>query len=92
MFLETLLAGGYTHGMKTAISLPDSVFREAEQFAHRSKKSRSQLYTEAVTEYLARHAPDAVTEAMDSVCDRLDSEDDKFTTMAAQKILKRESW
>ncbi len=78
--------------MKTAISLPDSVFREADRFAHRSKKSRSQLYTEAITEYLARHSPDAVTEAMDSVCDRLDVEDDKFTTRAAQKILKRESW
>ncbi len=92
MFLDTLLAGGHTYGMKTAISLPDSVFREAERFAHRSKKSRSQLYAEAITEYLARHAPEEVTETMDSVCDRLDSEDDKFTTMAAQKILKRELW
>ena len=89
MFLDTLLAGGHTYGMKTAISLPDSVFREAERFAHRSKKSRSQLYAEAITEYLARHAPEEVTETMDSVCDRLDAEDDKFITMAAQKILKR---
>jgi hypothetical protein len=35
---------GYTPGMKTAVSLPDVLFEEAEMFARRLKKSRSQLY------------------------------------------------
>ena len=55
--------------MKTAISLPDRVFREADRHARRTGKSRSQLYAEALAEYLARHAPDAVTDAMNQVCD-----------------------
>ncbi|HPS77196.1 MAG TPA: hypothetical protein PLS53_03470 [Thermoanaerobaculaceae bacterium] len=53
--------------MKAAISIPDSIFREAERFARESRKSRSQLFSEAVAEYLARHTPDAVTEAMNRV-------------------------
>src|SRR4051812_18924866 len=55
---------GHTVGMKTAVSLPDRVYREAEGYARRTRKSRSQLYAEALAEYLARHAPDEVTEAM----------------------------
>jgi hypothetical protein len=53
--------------MKTEVSLPDDVFRAAEAQARRTKKSRSQLYAEALAEYLARHAPDEVTEAMNRV-------------------------
>ena len=64
--------------MKTAISLPDRVFKEAERFARRQKKSSSQLYAEALAEYLARHAPNDITEAMNSVCDHLDTSDDKI--------------
>ncbi len=78
--------------MKTAISLPESVFREAERFARRLKKSRSQLYVEAITEYLARHAPNSITEAMNNVCDRLSEQDTEFVTTAARKTLARESW
>ena len=36
--------------MKTAISLPDAVFRAAERQAKRSQKSRSQLHTEALAD------------------------------------------
>jgi antitoxin MazE6 len=49
--------------MKTAVSIPDSLFWRAEQLARRSGKSRSQLYREALAEYLARREPDPVTGA-----------------------------
>jgi metal-responsive CopG/Arc/MetJ family transcriptional regulator len=84
--------GSYTPGMKTAVSLPDAVFREAERLARRQNKSRSQLYAEAIAEYLARHAPDGVTEALNTVCDRLSDRDAEFATAAARKTLSRESW
>ena len=51
--------------MKTAISLPDDLFQAAERHRRRQGKSRSQLYAEALSEYLSRHGPDEVTEAMD---------------------------
>jgi metal-responsive CopG/Arc/MetJ family transcriptional regulator len=79
--------------MKTAISLPDDLFRAAEQQAHRAQKSRSQLYAEALTEYLARHAPDEVTEAMNRVVERLgDPSPDPFVAAAARRVLERTEW
>ncbi len=78
--------------MKTAISLPEAVFKEAERFARRLNKSRSQVYAEAITEYLARHAPDSITESMNSVCDSLGEKDTEFATAAARQTLARESW
>ena len=41
--------------MKTAISIPDDVFQGAERLARRTKKSRSQLFSDAVREYISRH-------------------------------------
>lgn len=78
--------------MKTAISLPDAVFRAAERHARRVRKSRSQLYAEALSEYLARHAPDEVTSAMNEVMDRVKERTDPFVTAAARRILERSEW
>ncbi len=78
--------------MKTAISLPDNIFRDAEKYARRAKKSRSQLYADALSEYLARHAPDEVTEAMNRVVDQLDEPTDPFVSAAARRILKQTEW
>ena len=78
--------------MKTAISIPDEVFRTAERHARRARKSRSQLYAEALSEYLARHAPDEVTEAMNQVVDQLNEPNDLFVTAAARRILERTEW
>src|SRR5207302_10510760 len=54
---------GYTPGMKTAISIPDDVYAEVERLARRLNRSRSRLYADAAREYVARHDPDAVTDA-----------------------------
>lgn len=78
--------------MKTAVSLPDKVFREAEAHARRTRKSRSQLYSEALSEYLARHAPDPVTEAMNRVVDETGEKPDPFLSAAARRVLKRVEW
>lgn len=83
---------GYTIGMKTAISLPERVFREAERFARRVRKTRSKLYAEAIAEYLARHAPNDITESMNQVCDRMSLPPDKFQGRAARQILSKEVW
>jgi metal-responsive CopG/Arc/MetJ family transcriptional regulator len=78
--------------MKTAISLPDAVFRDAERLARRLKKSRSELYREAVAEYVARHEPEAVTEAMNRLAAKLDTRPDEFTSAAARRMLERAEW
>jgi metal-responsive CopG/Arc/MetJ family transcriptional regulator len=83
---------GYTTGMKTAVSVPDEVFRAAERQARRAKKSRSQLYAEALSEYLARHAPDEVTDAMNRVIERVRESTDPFVSRAARRVLERSEW
>ena len=52
-------------GMKTAISIPNDLFDGAGRLARRMRRSRSRLFTGALREYLARHAPDKVTSSMD---------------------------
>jgi hypothetical protein len=83
---------GYTIGMKTAISLPDEVFENAEQLASRLKVSRSELYARALQEYVCRHAPDAVTDAYDQICSELEPGADAFARRAAQATFKRVEW
>ncbi len=51
--------------MKTAVSLPDEVFAEADALAKAMAVSRSELYVLALRDYLAAHARSRVTEAID---------------------------
>lgn len=79
--------------MKTAVSLPDRVYRDAERYARRTQKSRSQLYAEALSEYLARHAPDEITEDMNAIIAKLDSPRvDPFVARTGRKVLENTEW
>jgi Arc/MetJ-type ribon-helix-helix transcriptional regulator len=78
--------------MKTAVSIPDEVFEQAERLARRARKSRSQVFSSALREYLARHAPDEVTEAMDRVCAQVGDQRDPFVAGAARRTVERSEW
>jgi hypothetical protein len=78
--------------MKTAISLPDEVFEEAERLASRLKVSRSELYAKALQEFVRRHSPDAITDAYDQVCSDVDTSPEPFVQHAARKSLERVDW
>ena len=78
--------------MKTAVSIPDDVFEKAERLARRMKKSRSELFSRALDEYVARHAPDHVTEALNQVCAEIGSEPDPFNAAASRRTLERVEW
>ncbi len=78
--------------MKTAVSIPDEVFQRAERLARRTKKSRSKLFSDAIAEYVARHAPEEVTEAMDAALKKLDHQHDDFVSFAARRTLARSEW
>ena len=78
--------------MKTAISIPDDVFEEAERLADRLQTSRSQLYARALTEFVARHDDDRVAAAMNAVVDDVGPAPDDFTREAARQTLCRVEW
>jgi predicted transcriptional regulator len=82
----------YTFGMKTAVSIPDDVFRKTAALARRAGVSRSQVVSAALREYVARHTPDEVTDAMDRAIAALGKDDEEFTRVAARRLLKRSRW
>lgn len=60
-------------------------------------KSRNQLYAEALSEYLARHAPDEVLDAMNLIMDQsaMDESErpiDPFIATAARRVLDSNEW
>jgi metal-responsive CopG/Arc/MetJ family transcriptional regulator len=77
--------------MKTAISIPDDVFADAERLARELKKSRSRLYGDAVREYVARHSGESITDALDRVCDEVDCRSG-FARAAARRGLEHSDW
>lgn len=78
--------------MKTAVSIPDELFSRAEVLARKCGKSRSQLYQEALSEYLLRRDPEAVTQAMDEVLADIDPQPDQWMIEAARQTLERSEW
>ena len=78
--------------MKTAISIPDEVFAEADRLARKLKQSRSQLYSRAIREYVARHSADDVTAALDALYAHESPAQDDFGSTAAKRALERSEW
>lgn len=75
--------------MKTIVSISNEIFESADRLARRTRKSRSQLFSDALREYLARHASNEVTEAMNRVCDEIGKTKDPFVSSAAHRILRQ---
>ena len=78
--------------MKTAVSVPDDIFERAEVLARRAGRSRSEVYSAALREYVARHAPDEVTDALDRVARRVGEESHPFLDEASRRILEASEW
>ncbi|MGI8902208.1 MAG: ribbon-helix-helix protein, CopG family [Solirubrobacteraceae bacterium] len=78
--------------MKTAVSIPDELFRRADELAVQLGKSRSQLYREALADYLACRDPSVVTSALNEIADELARDRAGFTREAARRSLERAEW
>jgi hypothetical protein len=57
--------------VKTAISLPDPLFEEAERVAARLGLSRSELYARAIARFVREQSGDAITEAINRVVQKI---------------------
>ncbi len=76
--------------MKTAVSIPDELLLRADELARRLGKSRSQVYREALAEYLSRREPRSVTRALDEFVDELAPERrDPWLDEAGRRALER---
>jgi metal-responsive CopG/Arc/MetJ family transcriptional regulator len=78
--------------MKVAISLPDPLFSAAEQLAQKLRVSRSQLYAQALKEYLDKRHDSAVRESLDAVYSVVPSTIDPALVTAQQGAIGHEAW
>jgi metal-responsive CopG/Arc/MetJ family transcriptional regulator len=78
--------------MKTAVSIPDAIFQEADELAQRRGVSRSQLYATALERYLESERSADVTETLNRLLENEPPEPDPFITRAAALTFKRTEW
>lgn len=78
--------------MKTAVSIPNDVYKRAERLARKMKVSRSRLLSIALDEYVTRHTDEEVTEAMNAALLEIGDQADPFVHEAARRTLERTEW
>jgi predicted transcriptional regulator len=78
--------------MKTAISVPDSLFASADALARKLGISRSRLYATALAEYVAKQRYDRVTERLNAVYATEESRLPDDIRRAQQRLLLRQEW
>jgi metal-responsive CopG/Arc/MetJ family transcriptional regulator len=78
--------------MKTAISLPDSIFEEAEALARELGVSRSELYTKALKAYLRKYNRNQMLNQLNKVYSEESSELDPVLAKLQFMSLPSEDW
>ncbi len=78
--------------MKTAISLPDSVFEEAEALSQQLGLSRSELYTKALQAYLGRYNRNQILLKLNEVYAEESAELDPVMARMQFMSLPHEDW
>ena len=82
----------YTQSMKTAISIDDKLFDDAEGLSRTAGLSRSKLYCIAIREYIQNHSPDIITEKLNNYYKNHESRIDDDLKAAAYRLFAREDW
>jgi len=79
--------------MKTAVSLPDLVFFEAEETAKNMGISRSALYHKALIDFLKKNNRKYITQKLNAIyTDEYYKEFEPITNAAVKEITKNEAW
>ena len=78
--------------MKTAISIPDSVFEAADALAERLGISRSELYSNAVKALVEEHRDKGVTERLNRFFSEHPAELDPVLTLMQEATLRMVEW
>jgi metal-responsive CopG/Arc/MetJ family transcriptional regulator len=78
--------------MKTAVSLPDDLFRKADAAARRLRVSRSKFYATAIAEFLERRQIDALTERLNEVYSHQTASVEAALHRAQIKSLGKGNW
>lgn len=78
--------------MKVAVSVPDSIFEAAERLAKQRDLPRSQIFAEALSEYLSRHGSASVTAKLNEVYSNEESAVEPALAKAQAASVDHETW
>lgn len=78
--------------MKTAVSLPDELYEEAERLAQELGIPRSRLFADALDEYIRRHRASSITSQLDAVYATEPSELDPTLVRTGLRLLHDAEW
>ena len=82
--------------MKTAVSLPDQLYEEAERTAQSLGIPRSQLFARALEEFIALHKRESITERLNRVYSRIDIPEFEEVSHAGiesiRSLTKNDTW
>lgn len=78
--------------MKAAVSIPDPIFEEADQLAHKLGISRSALYASAVQAYVKARRTEDITAALDRIYSVEDSSLDPVMVALQAMALPKDEW
>lgn len=87
----------HTNGMKIAISIPDSVFREVKKLSEEQRRSRSEVIVEAVRQYLKDIESRRLLEALNEAYSTPETQEEREVRNAALEhykryVLEEEEW
>jgi len=96
---ESALTLGYTRVilflMKTAVSLPDSLFKAAEKTAEKLGIPRSQLFAKALEEFIYNHEESEITDKLNEIYSKVNTDEDAYHTAsvsALRALTKDDTW
>jgi len=78
--------------MKTAISLPDAVFEQADALAARLHMSRSQLYVLALEKIIKEHRESGITEQLNAYIDQHGQPTDPVFLQSSHHDMRHVEW
>jgi metal-responsive CopG/Arc/MetJ family transcriptional regulator len=83
--------------MKIAISIPDDVFRAVKGIAEEQKRSRSEIITEAVRDYLTKLESRRIFDSLNEVYASPEAEEERGARKSElefykRTVLKKEEW
>ena len=91
--LGGLVLPGYTHFMKTAISLPDDTFERANRRAHELGISRSEFFATAALRYLEELDRTSLTARIDQALEMVGGDVDVSDALASgRRRLAETAW
>ncbi len=82
--------------MKTAISLPENLYEDAQRTAQAMGIPRSQLFAIALEEYINRHKKEKITEKLNEVYKNISIENPhsikEINLQTMRELTKNDSW